>query len=151
MPEIQKVRNIHDAIIDTMIAAPTLSQGELAKQFGYTQGWMSIILNSDSFRDALKRRREEIIDPKLLATVEDRLTAVANKAMERMLERLDLSSSSISNGELTKMVEVTTKGLGLGPQSRQPVLQQNLYVIPAPQRPANSKEWAQIVENESGR
>ena len=35
---IQRVSYTHDALIDMIIANPEVSQGELSKAFGYTQG-----------------------------------------------------------------------------------------------------------------
>jgi hypothetical protein len=99
MPEIASVRYTHDGIIDEIIAFPAISQGELASRFGYTQSWMSIIINSDAFQERLAERKGELVDPKIRASVSDRLDALARRSLDKLLERLD-TQQPFSNNEL---------------------------------------------------
>ena len=147
MPEIAKVRYTHDAMIDMIVANPAISQNEIAQHLGYTPAWVSIIVNSDAFQAALKERREEIIDPKLRATVEDRLKAVANGAMEKLMERLT-TNAPFSNRELIEAANMATKGLGFGAADRGNGMTQNLYVIPAPPQVSSSAQWAAMAKGE---
>jgi hypothetical protein len=148
--EPTRLRPWHEMVADMLIADPNLSQREIARRLGRSEYWMSIVCNSDAFQDYLARRKEEFIDPILQATVEDRLSAVANRSMDEFLRRMDLAPGSVTNDQLIRATEVSTKSLGMGPQTKAPVMQQNLYVIPAPARPANSKEWVDVVANTPG-
>lgn len=148
--EPTKLRPWHEMVADMLIANPNLTQREIAKRLDRSEYWLSIVVNSDAFQDYLARRKEEFIDPVLQASVEDRLSAVANRSMDEFLRRMDVAPGSISNDSLLRATEISTKGLGMGPQSKQPAIQQNLYVIPAPARPANSKEWVEVVANTPG-
>jgi hypothetical protein len=141
-----KRRPWHELVAEMWIADPNLSQREIARTLNRTECWLSILVNSDSFKHYLAMRKEEIVDPILRATVEDRLTSVANKAAELFLERLHMAGTAIPNKDLLRAMEISTKGLGMGPVSKGPALQQNLYVIPAPQRAATSTEWVEMVE-----
>jgi hypothetical protein len=49
--EIQKVRYTHDAMIDLIIADPSIHQNHLAKIFGYTASFVSIICCQGTARD----------------------------------------------------------------------------------------------------
>ena len=86
MSEITKVRYTHDAIIDMIIANPAVSQGDLSREFGFTESWMSIIINSDSFQERLANRKGELVDPKIKASIEARLDAIARRALDRLLD-----------------------------------------------------------------
>ncbi len=50
----------HEAIIDMMIAAPIMTKGEIALHLGYTQAWISTLIQSDAFQMRLAERREAI-------------------------------------------------------------------------------------------
>lgn len=144
MPEIAKVRYTHDAMIDMIVENPAISQNEIAAKFGYSAAWVSIIVNSDAFQARLKERREDLVDPQLRATVKDRLQAVANKAMERLMERL-ATNAPFSNKELIEAAGMATKGLGFGAPQVPTGPTQNLYIVPAPAVPATSAQWAAMA------
>ena len=138
MPEIANVRYTHDAIIDEIIVDPAISQGELARRFGYSQAWVSIIINSDAFKSRLAERKGELVDPKIRASVEERLESLAKRSLDRLLERVE-SSVPLKPMELVAMAK-----LGAGDRmNRQPgpAVSNNLYVFTAPPVPANSREW----------
>lgn len=143
MPEIQKIRYTHDAVIDEIIANPAISQGELAARFGYTQAWMSIIVNSDAFQERLAERKAQLIDPKLQATIEDRLDGLARRALDKLLDRLD-NGTPISNKDLLSMAT-----LGVGDKNKRPsgpVSQQNLYVVQLPPPAPSAQSWVQTAQ-----
>ena len=138
MPEIGKVRYTHDAIIDEILVDPAISQGELARRFGFTQAWMSIIVNSDAFKNRLAERKGELVDPKITASVEERLTALANRSLDRLLERVE-SQVPLKPLELVAMAK-----LGVGDRANRPAgpaVQQNLYVVALPPPASNSRDW----------
>jgi len=136
MPEIATVRYTHDGIIDEIIAFPAISQGELAARFGYSQSWMSIIINSDSFKERLAERKGELVDPKIRATVHDRLDALAKRSLDKLLERID-NQMPFSNGEL-----IAAAKLGVGDGNRgTPQTQNNLYVLQMPPTAPDPAAW----------
>ena len=68
---IQRVKYTHDALIDMIIANPAVSQGQLATAFGYTQGWLSRVMNSDAFQARLAARKMEVVDPQLVLSIDE--------------------------------------------------------------------------------
>lgn len=140
MPEIQKVRWHHDAMIDLMIAEPSMSQGELAQKMGYTQTWVSIIVNSDAFKERLAERKEKLVDPMLKASVEERLDGAAKRALDKLIERLD-TNAPFKNEELISLTK-----LAVGDRSKQPTVSQSLYVIQAPAQAKSTSEWVEMVQ-----
>ncbi len=91
---IAKVSNIHECIINDMIAEPTVTQLQLCERFGYTPGWMSRLINSDSFQARLADRRQELLDPQLKKQLNARLEAVVNQSLNSIQQRLDSPEGS---------------------------------------------------------
>ena len=135
---IEKTRYNHEAMIDVIIANPTLTQGELARTFDRSQAWMSRIMGSDAFQAALAKRREEITDPFLVATIEERMNGLAMQSLDILAEKLEATG----NPDLAlEALKVTTKALGFG--ARAPMTNvQNNFVIPLPAKIADAHDWA---------
>jgi hypothetical protein len=144
--EPEKLRPWHEHVIDILIAEPNITQREIAGRLNRSEYWLSIVVNSDAFQQAYKARKAGILDPLLVATVEERLTAVANKAADKLMDRLAMNAA-FSNKELIETAKMASTALGLGPsKAAGPV--QNLYIIPAPVTPVNSTQWAQMARGE---
>ena len=73
-PTIARVRYTHEACVDMILANPAVSQNDLAAHFGYSAGWMSIVVNSNAFQEKLAERKGELIDPVIKASLEERTT-----------------------------------------------------------------------------
>lgn len=136
---IAKVRYSHDAMIDMIVAEPTLKQNDLAVIFDRTPSWISQVINSDAFQARLEARREELIDPVLRATIKDRLTAVAASSLERILDKLS-SPVTPTDDFLIKSATLATKALGYG--ARDVGSQTNVaVVVQVPQKAASTTDW----------
>lgn len=116
-----RVRYTHDAMIDQLIARPEMSQGELATMFGFTQAWISIIVNSDAFKKRMTERKATLVDPMISATVNDRLLAVTNRSLEVLAEKLSLPTASIDP-------DLALKAAALGVRSLVPQQSQTVQV-----------------------
>lgn len=142
MPEIKTVRYSHDAIIDIILANPFASQGEIARESGYTQAWLSIIINSDAFKERMAERKAELRDPAIRASIEDRLDAVARRSLDKIMDKLD------QPGQMKTMELVAIAKLGAGDRANRPAVPQNsLYVVHLPAPAQNSSDW---LENTQG-
>ena len=136
---IQRVSYTHDALIDMIIANPAISQGELAKAFGYTQGWLSRVMNSDAFQARLAARKTEVVDPQLVLSIDEKLRALASKSLDVVLDKLAVTQSPDT---ALKALEVTSKALGYGARQQNLNVQQN-FVVALPGKSACAQEWAQ--------
>jgi hypothetical protein len=110
--QIDRISYTHDAVIDFIIANPQASQGHIASTFGYTQAWMSTIINSDAFQARLRSRRGEVVDPALVATINDRFRGVLARSLERLAEKLE--EPSPPPNVILKAVELGARGLDVG-------------------------------------
>lgn len=134
---LQVVHYSHEAMIDEIIANPNIKQHELAKKFGKSGPWISRIIGSDAFQAALAKRREDITDPFLVATVEERFKGLAYQSLDIIAEKLETSK----NTDLAlKALDVSVKALGFGARNAGPA-QQNNFVIQLPSKSRDSSEW----------
>lgn len=142
---LKKLRYTHDAMLDMILAEPGISQGQLAAMFGYTETWVSLVLNSDAFQARLAERKEELIDPVIRQAVEERLRAVANTSMEVIMNNL---AANPTPEVALKAMEISTRALGYGakvPANSNTNVQVNVaQVAVVPQKVTSSQEWAQL-------
>lgn len=114
MAAIQTVRYTHDGMIDMMLAEPELSQRALAARFGYTESWISTIINSDAFQARLAARRAEIVDPTLQLTLEDKWRGLTARSVEVLMKKLDRPVDAIPDNLVLKAAELGAKVLPPG-------------------------------------
>jgi hypothetical protein len=112
--QIQKIRYTHDAMIDLIIMRPTISQGELAATFGFTQGWVSQVMSTDMFKARLEQRREELVDPTVRMTLNERFEAVTRRSLEILQEKLSKDSAAVPDNLVLRSIELGAKALGVG-------------------------------------
>lgn len=134
---LQVVHYSHEAMIDEILANPSIKQNELASKFGKSVPWISRIIGSDAFQAALAKRREEITDPFLIATVEERFKGLAFQSLDILAEKLEITKSA---DLALKSLDVSVKALGFGARSGGSG-QNNQFIIQMPAKSANSGEW----------
>jgi hypothetical protein len=112
MGNLAKVNYSHTDMIDFIIANPGISQGALAARYGYTQSWISNVMASDAWQYAMAARREQIVDPTLVATVEQRFRGLTLQSLNRLQEILERPACPAN--VVLKAVELGAKALGMG-------------------------------------
>ena len=137
---IARVKYSHDAMIEMMLMEPGVSNGKLAAYFGYTEGWVSRVMNSDAFQARLAERRTEIVDPQILQSFEERIKGLANQSLDVLQAKLDATKSQ---DLALKTFELSTKALGMGarPQNVGPSITQT-FVVALPEKVENQQDWA---------
>ena len=139
MAEIAKVSYTHDAMIDLIVDNPRLSQNELAAHFGYSPSWISQVVNSDAFRERLAERREDVVDPVLRMSLEERIRGVTSVAIDVLLDKLKATENP---NIAIRVLEHGTRALGYGAQKQQQVVVQN-YVAVVPPKSLDSAAWSE--------
>jgi len=135
---ITRVKYTHDAMIDLIIADPAISQGDIARNFGYSQAWVSRIFNSDAFQARLALRKEELVDPTILASIEEKFKTLASKSLDVVIERLHMAPTT---DLALKGLEVAAKALGYGARQNNVNVQQN-FVVALPSKVEDPDAWA---------
>lgn len=134
--ELKKVSYTHDAMIDLIIENPAASQGEIAAHFGYTPGWVSQVFNADAFKERLAQRKDELVDPVIRASIEEKLQALADKSIQVLLEKLHQTQNP---NVAIRSLDVTMRSLGYG--AKQASVQVNNYIAHVPPRAISADDW----------
>ena len=136
---LQRVRYSHEAMIDVILIEPTITQNELAKRFDRSVSWVSIVMGSDSFQAALAKRRDDILDPFLVATIEERFRGLATQSLTVISEALEKSK----NTDLAlKALDISSKALGFGARNAEKPGSTTNFVIQLPAKILNPSDWA---------
>lgn len=101
----------HDYLIDKIIAHPGITQRELARELGYTEGWLSMIMSSDSYQAAYEKRVEEMRDPVVRQALDTQFKALAFQSAEILRRKLEANPT---DALALKTLEVSSKALGYG-------------------------------------
>lgn len=123
-PAIAKVGYSHLGMIDMILANPGISQNRLADHFSVTPSWISQIISSDAFQIALANRRKEIVDPLLIATVEENFQALVSRSQDILMQKLNRSPDQIPDQLALRTLEIAGRAAGYGVRD-QPVAPQS--------------------------
>ena len=85
---IAKLNHHHDAIAEWLVANPDKTQGACAAEFGYTEAWMSMIVNSDMFQvlyQAICEERKQLA----VHTISAKMNNATALALDRTIEMLE--------------------------------------------------------------
>ena len=104
--QIQSMSHRHMAIADWLLANPERKQRECAEAFGVSEAWISIVKNSDVFREYFAKRRDahdedlrQQLNGELLQTA-----VLAQKTLRKVLE-MDNVDQRVALDAATKTVE----------------------------------------------
>lgn len=129
--QIKKLRPKHEAIMDWLIMNPDSTQGECAAAFGVTEGWLSVIVNSDVFQEVFRQKNEEVFQATVL-TLRDRMNGLAHRAYEKLSRQVDYINDP---NQLLTIADKTAHRLGYAPTkgpdpAGQPLaVQQNFFMV----------------------
>lgn len=115
---IAKIRYTHDAMIDLIIAQPSISQNQLALHFGYTASWISTIMCSDAFQARLAERREQLIDPELRQSIEVQFRGLVARSLEILQEKLSKPAANVPDQLALRTLEIASRAAGYGAEDR---------------------------------
>lgn len=136
---LKRVHYSHEAMIDVIIAEPTITQNELAKRFERSVPWVSIIMGSDAFQAALAKRRDDLLDPFLVATIEERFRGLAQQSLQVISDKLEKTQ----NADLAlKALDLSAKALGFGARSTPQGPVTNNFVVALPPKIESASDWA---------
>ena len=82
--QIKAVSWQHEALADLMITEPHLSLGDYAKRLGFTLTWLSVVKNSDSFKDYFAIRRK-VHGESLTTGIKEKAAAIAEMSLDIIL------------------------------------------------------------------
>lgn len=125
--QIRDISHTHEAFMDWMLLNPHRTLGEMAAVFGYSQSWVSVVINSDVFQRKFAERRGDV-NVLVTETTVSKMQAVADIG----LSRLTAIMPTISDPEfIAKTTDRMLERLGYthkSPQGTAPLVQNNYFI-----------------------
>jgi hypothetical protein len=124
----------HDAIIDFLIANPAMKKSDVARHFGVSAPWLSVVIHSDVFQVKLKEKSQDVFDT-VVVPLRDELLGVARVGVEKLGEAMEHASAVSDKEFIADTTDSILKNLGYSPRSAapspQPAAQVNVTVVDA--------------------
>lgn len=142
--QIIKLSPLHETLALAMVANPGISNGELARRYGRSEVWISIVRNSDCFRLRINELFEAAED-EVIADIPTKLRVVADMALDRVTENLvsERASPSYALGALKEALNALGYNQRV-PQGAVPlagtVAQQNNFFVASKEQLAAARE-----------
>lgn len=119
---VAKVHDVcwwHDTIADWLVANPTKKVRHCAEELQVSLSWISCVVNSDAFKELLRKKSME---QKFAATMttEERIRAVADNALDQMDDTLQAAQGGIAIQTLNDVAGTALKALGYGNRNAGP-------------------------------
>lgn len=111
---IAKLRYSHDAMVDLILAEPWISQNDLAAKFGYSASWVSQIIASDAFQAKYAERSKALVDPAVLASVNERFRGMVLRSQEILMTKLGVAAKDVPDNLALRTLELSSRALGYG-------------------------------------
>lgn len=111
----KKVSDWHRALSDELIANPSQSRKNIAKKFDVSQSWLSMVTNSDAFREYHLERRAALsnaVQDRVTAGLVPKIESMTETAVEVIGERLETEETKITTRDLTNVVKLGMESLG---------------------------------------
>ena len=109
----KKVSNWMVALSDFMIANPEARAYEAAMFFNVGESWVSIVKNSDAFKNFHNARRDLHFD-KISETVVDKVQGLTELALDELTDRVETDRGTMPVRELTEISKMALNSLGFG-------------------------------------
>lgn len=117
--QVAKINWWHEQLADWMLANPEKTLGEAAKHFDISQAWLSVVKNSDSFKDYWAKRRS-VIEAGVAGSIVDKTCAMTELALDRMLEKMENMGDALSIKQLQSIADMGLKRMGYGASKNTP-------------------------------
>jgi hypothetical protein len=124
-------------MIDLLVACPMISQNQIAAHFGYTPSWVSRIIRSDGFQERLAARKNELVDPIILQSIEKGFEAMLHQSIEILQLKLETEPSA----ELAlKAADLSARALSYG--GKQGNVNVNVgFLVSVPEKAVSTDAW----------
>jgi hypothetical protein len=119
----------YDRLIDWMIAHPEGTMGQAAIEFKTSESWLSVIKNSDMFKDRFAVASKNASDVTLLGIKEKGLAA-AEQALDALNKRLETQAAVLPVSTLLEITDITMKRFGYATDKKAagPAVQNNYFM-----------------------
>lgn len=120
----RKMRWWYESLVDFILVHPTATHQEMADHFKKSLGTIEIVVHTDAFKSYYAQRRAEYNEHHNHA-IQSKITNVAEKSMELMLDSLEKKKDTIPLELLTRINESALRSLGYGEKAGPQVVVNN--------------------------
>lgn len=115
--QLKKLSPTHHAIMNYLVANPCVPLSIVAKEFGITQPWLSVVLNSDIFRDMMGKRQDAVFHHTVMP-LKEKMTVLASKGLDKLIDKMDVE---LDMDVARKTTEGVLDRLGFGTGKNGPI------------------------------
>lgn len=108
--QIVELNHRHAAIAEYLLQNPSARLKDVAAAMGMSPSWVSIVTNSELFREYLRQRSREVGDATFIS-LQEKVQGIAHRAVEKLGEALD---SSQDPAFILAAADKTLQRLGMG-------------------------------------
>lgn len=147
MPEIKKVSPKHELIMQMILADPSRKLGDIAREVGVSQAWLSTIIHSDAFQRKLKERQEELFSATVMS-LQEKVVGTAAVAVEKLAEGIEQASPTGDREYIANTAEMLLKASGFTGKADASIkaTQQNFFFSPDALEIAREKMRQRAIE-----
>lgn len=102
-PTIKRLSMRHEAIIDYIVANPTARMADIAIYFKVSRSWLSIVVNSDAFKQKLAER-QDLLFQHTVVPLQEKIAGLAHVGLDKLGDVLE-------NTQDPALIKSTTEGL----------------------------------------
>lgn len=133
----------HMAIADWLLANPSLKRGDLAKEMGVTESWLSIVIHSNVFQEYFTKRREHH-EELLRSQIVGRQMAVTIQALDRLKDVLN--DDKVDGRLVLDVAEKTAERLGFTTRpSKRTAVEERSMTFSRPVNPGTLAEARETI------
>ena len=114
-PAAKTWRHWYASIADLMIVQPGITYKDIAERLGKHPNTVGMIVQTDAFRTYFAARRNAF-ETDIDSTIKNKLSRVAEKALDGILDHMDRKRDSVPIGQLTGLATSALDRLGYGPK-----------------------------------
>ena len=108
--QIQSMSQLHEDLLRTIIANPTLTLRDLSAMYGYSQSWLCIVMNSDVFQARLREANNGMLAA-VTQSIGEQLEVIARVGLPKIAQHVEKSEDP----EFVRdTVDTVLKRLGYG-------------------------------------
>jgi hypothetical protein len=122
--QVSKLSHHHLALMDYMLANPTLPQWAVAQHFKRTQAWISTVINSDLFQAHMHERRRLIEDGQR-ESMNAKLFAMSSRGLDKMMSALDDDETSVAEKRAITRMGLDAQGYMANGKGQSPTVNIN--------------------------
>jgi hypothetical protein len=109
----KKMNPQYEAIADFMLANPEMSYQEIGKRLNYTNTWISMVVNSDSFRAYYQMRRESL-NSAIRDNIAHKMLGIADKSLDLLAKGIEEQGDKLSVLDRVTVADRVLERLGYG-------------------------------------